>query len=131
MIVPRAILEQWGLEAGDELRADENGLWPAKPVTKASLDELRLRRGLEVVRRFSPAEIRAKSLANLHRWKSIGSWSAVYDEWDRILRDPDDGRLFAAMLGRGEEAIRLRQSAPYVGLLPPELVSRMNEEIAG
>jgi antitoxin component of MazEF toxin-antitoxin module len=131
VIVPRDILERWGLGAGDELQVGENGLSPARPMNKAGLDELRLLRALEVVKRFTPREIRAKSLANLHRWKAAGSWGRVYDEWERIVRDPDDGALFAAMLGRDERAVRLRQSAPYVGLLPPEVVARMNEEIAG
>ena len=36
-----------------------------------------------------------------------------------------------AMLGRDENAVRLRQSAPFVGLLPKEQVRKLNEEAAG
>ena len=43
---------------------------------------------------------------------------SAYDEWQRILESGDDGELFATMLGRDERCIRLRQSPPYVGLLP-------------
>jgi hypothetical protein len=32
------------------------------------------------------------------------------------------------MLGRDEEAVRLRQSMPYVGLLPQAEVSKLHEE---
>jgi len=99
--------------------------------TKFDLDALRLERAFEIVRRFTPQEIRAKSLANLYRWKSNGAWCGAYDEWQAILEDPDDGPLFAAMLGRDEDSVRLRQSAPYVGLLSPEIVKEMNGRIAG
>lgn len=131
VIIPRAVLEQWGVQEGDELRVEDRGLVPARRLRKDDLDELRLRRSLEIVGRFTPREIRAKGLANLHRWKHAGSWGSVYDEWETILRDPDDGRLFATMLGRDEDSARLRLSAPYVGLLPREVVMAMNEEIAG
>lgn len=131
VIIPRAVLEQWGVREGDELRVEDRGLVPARQLRKDDLDELRLRRSLEIIRRFTPREIRAKGLANLRSWKQAGSWGSVYDEWEQILRDPDPGRLFAAMLGRDEDSARLRLSAPYVGLLPREVVVAMNEEIAG
>jgi len=35
------------------------------------------------------------------------------------------------MLGRNEKAVRLRQSAPYAGLLSPKEVRKINEEAAG
>ena len=132
VIIPRHLLDQWGIGEGGVLQAGEQGLVPAREgISKEDLDELRLQRSLAIVRRFTPREIRSKGLANLHRWKANDSWGLVYDEWEEILRDPDDGRLFAAMLGRDEQAVRLRQSAPYVGLLPQGLVRQMNEEVAG
>lgn len=131
IIIPRTLLERWDLGEGDVLEAGEHGIAPRRETRKADLDELRLARAHEVVRRFSAREIRAKSLANLHHWRSIGSWGPVYDEWLAIVSDADDGRLYAAMLGRDENATRLRQSPPYVGLLPPEVVRAMNEKVAG
>jgi len=80
--------------------------------------------------RGSPNAIRAHSLANLHRWREAGAWVSAYDEWADILRSGDDGALFAAMLGRDERANRLRQSPPYVGLLPRDEVAKLNEEAA-
>ena len=44
--------------------------------------------------------------------------------------EPNDGQLFEAMLGRNEHSNQLRQSPPYVGLLPREVVRRLNEEAA-
>lgn len=131
VIIPRAVLVQWGVQEGDELRVADGGLVPAHHLLKDDLDELRLRRSLEILRRFTPSEIRAKGLGNLHRWRKAGSWSSVYDEWEAILRDLDDGRLFAAMLGRDEDGVRLRLSAPYVGLLPRDVVVALNEEVTG
>jgi hypothetical protein len=55
----------------------------------------------------------------------------VYAEWQEILESATDGELFAAMLGRDENSNRLRQSPPYVGLLPREVVRILNEEATG
>jgi hypothetical protein len=95
------------------------------------LDELRRTLALAVIREFTPGQIRAQILANLHRWKRQGSWVSAFDEWREIAAREDDGELFAAMLGRDESAVRLRQSAPYVGLLGQEEVRKLNEEAAG
>jgi hypothetical protein len=46
------------------------------------------------------------------------------------MEHADDGELFAVLLGRDERSNRLRQSPPYVGLLPREQVERLNEEAA-
>jgi hypothetical protein len=53
---------------------------------------------------------------------------SAYDEWKEILEHEGDGELFVAMLGTDERANRLRQSPPYVGLLPREQVQALNEE---
>lgn len=105
---------------------------PAERETGTSshlvLDELKRAIAVEVTRRFSAAEIRAKILANLDRWQRQGAWCTAYDDWKRIAASGDDASLFAAMLGHDDEANRLRQSAPYVGMLPKEVVRRLNEE---
>ena len=64
-------------------------------------------------------------------WKAQGVWGEAYREWQEIAGGEDDGRLFATMLGRDENATRLRQSAPFVGLLPKDEVRKLNEEAAG
>ncbi len=92
---------------------------------KRTLDELKLSISLAVARSFSPSRIRGQILANLHRWKGQGVWATAYDAWQDIALSGDDGRLLAAMLGRDEEAIRLRQSMPYVGLLSRSEVRRL------
>ncbi len=130
VIVPKAALDTWGLGEGHSLELTEDGIRPGKPsrLSQQALDELKRTLALAVVGRFTPREIRAQSLANLHRWKEQGAWVRDYDEWKKIVETEDDGALYAAMLGRGEQSNRLRQSPPYVGLLPRAEVRKLNEE---
>lgn len=132
VIIPKATLEDWGVGEGDALELTARGIAPARRpgLSHAALDELKRSIALAVVRAFTPREIRAQILANLHRWRRQGAWVSAYDEWRTIARRGDDGELFAAMLGRDEEAVRLRQSMPFVGLLPQEEVRRLHEEAA-
>jgi hypothetical protein len=97
----------------------------------AELDEHKRRLAAAVVSAFSANHIRAHSMANLQRWKENGVWGLAYQEWQRLLENAADGELFAVMLGRDERSNRLRQSPPYVGMLPRAQVEKLNEEAAG
>ena len=133
IIVPKKALQAWGVDEGDYLELDDRGIRPIRSSASSHevLDELKRRLAVEVASRFSPKLIRAHSLGNLHRWQTSGVWGAVYDEWRALLQDANDGALFAVMLGRDEHSNRLRQSPPYVGLLPRDVVKRLNEEATG
>jgi hypothetical protein len=130
VILPRATLEAWGMGEGDTLELSERGLRPParRGFSHQELDQLRHVLSLAVVRAHTGREIRAQILANLQRWREQGAWVSAYDEWRRIAQADDDGVLFAAMLGRDQEAVRLRQSMPYVGLLSDAEVRRLHEE---
>jgi antitoxin component of MazEF toxin-antitoxin module len=130
ILLPKPALEAWGVTEGDELELTKRGIRPAARggLSHQALDELKRRIALAVVRSFTPREIRAQMLANLHQWKKQGTWGPAYDEWQAIAQSEDDGTLFAAMLGRDENAVRLRQSMPGVGLLPEAEVRKLNEE---
>jgi antitoxin component of MazEF toxin-antitoxin module len=130
VILPKSTLDSWGVAEGDELELTERSLHPQRRggFSHRELDELRLSISFAVVRNCTPREIRAKSLANLHKWKRQGAWVSAFDEWREILDSDDDGWLYAAMLGRDEDSTRLRQSMPYVGLLPPEQLRKLYEE---
>jgi hypothetical protein len=123
-------LESWGVSEGGHLELDERGIRPVSKGANAHqvLDEHKRRLATEVASRFPPRLIRAHSLGNLHRWKRRNVWGTVYEEWEQILNSGDDGKLFATMLGRDDDSNRLRQSPPYVGMLPREIVGRLNEE---
>jgi len=82
------------------LELTERGLRPARRggFSHHELDDLRWSISLAVIRRCTPREIRAKSLANLHRWKQQGAWVSAFEEWREILESEDDGRL--SLLGQ-------------------------------
>lgn len=130
VIIPLSALKAWGVGKGDVLELTERAIRPTRRgrSSQDDLDELKRRLAAAVTARCSANEIRAHSLANLHRWQQSGAWISAYDEWRRILEDGNDGELFAIMLGRDETSNRLRQSPPYVGLLPRTEVQRLNEE---
>jgi antitoxin component of MazEF toxin-antitoxin module len=132
VILPKPTLEAWGLGEGDHLELTERDIRPARRggFSQGELDEHKRRLAAAVASRFTANHIRAHSLGNLHRWKMSGVWASVYDEWSELLRHADDGALFAVLLGHDERSNRLRQSPPYVGLLPREEVKRLNEEAA-
>jgi antitoxin component of MazEF toxin-antitoxin module len=131
IIIPKALLETWGVGEGDYVEVVGDSIRRPRPRSAHdALDELKRSLAAAVARQFTAREIRAQILANLHRWKKQGAWVSAYDEWRELARQQDDGALFAAMLGRDERSVRLRQSAPYVGLLSREEVKKLNEEAA-
>ena len=133
VIIPKAALVAWGVAEGDSLELTERGIRPAAQgagFSHRTLDELKRSIALAVLRRFTPREIRAQILANLYRWRNQGTWVPAYDEWRDLANREDDAALFAAMLGRDERAVALRQSMPFVGLLSQDEVRRLHEEAA-
>ena len=103
---------------------------PAPLNAHMALDSIKHKIACEVLATFSVAEIKARSRANIERWRSNGAGDAVYDEWCAIIDDLDDGKMIAAMVGLSDNSNRLRQSPPYVGMLPKSVVRQFNEEIA-
>ena len=133
IIFPKATLDAWNVGEGDQLDLTERGIQPPLRggFSAEQLDEHKRRLAAAVVSRFTAKHIRAHGLGNLHRWKANGVWNSAYDEWKKLLEHADDGELFAVLLGRDEHSNQLRQSPPYVGMLPREEVRRLNEEAAG
>lgn len=130
VILPKDTLESWGIGEGDHLELTERGIRPPARggFSQQELDEHKRRLAAAVASRFTAQHIRAHGLGNLHRWKSNGVWNSAYDDWRKLLEQADDGELFAVLLGRDEHSNRLRQSPPFVGMLPREEVRRLNEE---
>ena len=95
VILPRPVLESWGVGEGDQLEVTDKGVRPRRKggLAPQALDELKRSIALAVVRDFTPAQIRAQILANLHRWRKQGAWVSAYDEWRNIARRGDDGEL--------------------------------------
>nr|WP_315394934.1 hypothetical protein [uncultured Duganella sp.] len=70
-----------------------------------------------IVKKFTMHEIRQRSLENIERWQKKGVWVSAFDEWRQLLIAGADHQLLTAMTGRDAYSNRLRQSAPYAGLL--------------
>ncbi|MEN9865558.1 MAG: hypothetical protein RL748_1148 [Pseudomonadota bacterium] len=102
---------------------------PIQQNAQTTLDSIKHKISCEVLATFAIAEIKARSKANIERWRANGAGDAVYDEWYAILDDPDDSKIIHAMVGLNENSNRLRQSPPYVGMLPKAVVRKLNEEI--
>jgi hypothetical protein len=56
--------------------------------------------------------------ANLNRWDAAGS-SSPLREWQRLLDTLSLSQLLKLLRSRDQEAVRLRQSSPFAGLLTP------------
>lgn len=84
---------------------------------QSRLDADKLELAQAVLSSVNMAALRRRSLANLKRWRESGSWCTAFAEWEKLMASGSDADVVAAMTGSDENANRLRQSAPYVGLL--------------
>lgn len=97
---------------------------------KDTHNERRRRNAAEILKRFDIQTIRPKGLQNMERWKANGVWVSAHEEWKIIVTDRSDDEIVAVMTGIDERSVRLRQSAPYVGLLDEETRLRIWHEVA-
>lgn len=93
---------------------------------QSQLDSFKLEMAQAVLRAADMATLRRHSLANLERWRDNGSWCSAFAEWQELMSSGSDAEVVAAMTGTDGTANRLRQSAPYVGLLPRKSAEHLN-----
>ncbi|MBK8761716.1 MAG: hypothetical protein IPM03_15075 [Sulfuritalea sp.] len=91
------------------------------------LDSLKLEMAQAVLEEVDMATLRRRSLENLERWRENGSWCSAFAEWQELMASGSDAEVVAAMTGSDETANRLRQSAPYVGLLRTTMLEAIRE----
>lgn len=103
---------------------------PPVPSGHDALDTIKHRISCAVLARFSLDEIRQRSIDNIERWRANGVTGGAYDEWMAIIGASDDRQMIAAMVGLDEKSNQLRQSIPYVGMLPKSVVRQINEDIS-
>ena len=84
---------------------------------QSRLDAHKLELAQTVLRSVDMDTLRRRSLANLKRWRENGSWCSAFAEWEKLMAMDSDAAVVATMTGSDENANRLRQSAPYAGLL--------------
>jgi hypothetical protein len=90
-----------------------------RPNRQTLLDAKKLASATRVVRCCTVDQIRRKSLDNIKRWNSKGTWVSAHDEWRTLMERGTDEEIIAVMMGTDERSNRLRQSPPYVGLVEP------------
>ena len=67
--------------------------------------------------RETPDDVSRCGLENLERWQQRGLECDDFRIWEEILRFVPQ-RLPEILNGSSEEAVRLRQSSPFAGLIP-------------
>ena len=81
---------------------------------------LRLHRWVAERYQEAPQDVIRFGLENLTRWHQRGVVCDDFGIWEKILRSVPH-RLPEILCGSGEEAVRLRQSSPFAGLIPEEI----------
>jgi hypothetical protein len=66
-----------------------------------------------------PTDVIRFGLENIKRWRQQGVDCDDFVVWEQILLS-NPQRLPGILSSSGEEAIRLRQSSPFAGLIPEE-----------
>lgn len=80
---------------------------------------LRMHRMVSERYREAPSDVIRFGLENLKRWQKRGVDCDDFQIWEEILRSGPH-RLCEILCGTSEEAVRLRQSSPFAGLIPEE-----------
>jgi hypothetical protein len=83
------------------------------------LRSLKMHRIVEKRYREDPVGVVIYGLENLQRWKQKGVDCDDFRIWEEILRFSPQ-RLPELLGSFSEEAVRLRQSSPFAGLVPEE-----------
>jgi hypothetical protein len=109
----------------------KTGTQISKPAGKPNKEKFRLESAKLILKTFSIEVIRQRSIDNMDRWKSQGSWSLAFDEWMILMTDGTDADVIEAMTGETDKASRLRSASPYPGLLDQTVVHQLKHEILG
>lgn len=65
----------------------------------------------------NPQGVMSRALKTLKRWKSQGITCAVNDEWEQLLQSGNPDHIARILSDPGENAVRLRHSSPFTGIL--------------
>lgn len=93
------------------------GMPSSMPNKQDVQDRRKLAMAGRVIEKFALPIIRRRSLENMDRWQKNGVWVSAFEEWRQLLISGTDQQVLAVMTGHDEKSNRLRQSAPYAGLL--------------
>lgn len=71
-----------------------------------------------------PATVIRHALKNLDRWHQQGVDCEDFEAWRKLLGGPSQA-IINVLTGISEDAVRLRQSSPFAGLIPEEARHRI------
>ncbi len=69
-----------------------------------------------------PQRVLAKALDNLDRWslrRNDAASQAIFVEWRELLTSSKPSEIATFLTSPDERALRMRQSSPFAGVLPP------------
>jgi hypothetical protein len=93
------------------------------------MHERREIQSLEIHRRIAgllisdPSRVLAKATANLNAWlksRNASASGSAHREWLSILQTLSAQEIASLIVSNDEQATRLRQSSPFVGILSPQ-----------
>jgi hypothetical protein len=83
-------------------------------------EKMRLHRAVAQQLLRDPEGVLAIARTNLRRWLEQDENTPYYEEWDDLLRTLSVQELADLIVADSEEARRLRQSTPFVGVISRE-----------
>jgi prevent-host-death family protein len=101
---------------------------PSHQNAQDALDAVKHRHSCAVLAAFPLSDIKRRSMENIERWRAHGVTGGAYDEWAALIQGSDDLAMIRAMVGLDEKSNQLRQSPPYVGMLPKSVVEELHEK---
>jgi hypothetical protein len=102
------------IDASERFRAPRNA------HARRDDEKLRLHRAIAQQLLREPERVLGIAEANLRRWRERDEDTPYYEEWEDLLRTLGVQELAALIVSDSEEARRLRQSTPFVGVVPRE-----------
>lgn len=93
------------------------GMPSTAPNKQDVQDRRKLTMAQRIIEHFPLTVIRQRSLENMDRGQTNGVWVSAFEEWRALMTEGSDEQVLAVMIGEDQTSNRLRQSAPYVGLL--------------
>lgn len=88
--------------------------------TRRDDEKLRLHRAVARELLRDPERVLAIARTNLRRWRDRNTDAPYYEEWEDLLHTLSVQELAALIVRDSEEARRLRQSTPFVDVVPRE-----------
>jgi hypothetical protein len=69
-----------------------------------------------------------KALDNIARWRDNGVHCAIYDEWEKIIKNEGWKAIRKLLLEETQYGTQMRQTNPFVGILPKLTVKNIYQK---